>query len=133
MNFTFTLPCSVLSLLSLSLTHTHTHTHTLSLSLSFTYRPCRGPAAGLFSRRAMFNPRSVHLRFAVDKVLLGQPCPRVFRFCPVSVIPPMLRTHLIHMLLLPGHSGEAWELSKKQHSLGNRGTLDRTVLPLSHL
>ena len=109
--------------LSLSLSHTHTHTHTLSLSLSLflTYGPCRGPSTGLLSRRAVFNPRSVYLRFVVNEVSPEPACLRVFRFCLVNIIPPMLRTHLIHMLLLPGHSGEAWEFSKKQYSLGNRG------------
>jgi hypothetical protein len=41
-------------------------------------------------RRPGFNLGSVHLRFVVDKVALGQVFPRVLRFSPVNVIPPVL-------------------------------------------
>jgi hypothetical protein len=40
----------------------------------------------------------------------------------VSIIPPLLRTNL-HMLLLPGQMGDAWEPSKKQCYFGNRVSL----------
>jgi hypothetical protein len=46
--------------------------------------------AGLPSRRPGFNPGSVHVGFVVDKVALGQVFPRVLRFSPVNVIPPVL-------------------------------------------
>jgi hypothetical protein len=36
------------------------------------------------------NPGSIHVRFVVDKVALGQVFPRIFRFSPVSFIPPVL-------------------------------------------
>jgi hypothetical protein len=36
------------------------------------------------------NPRSVHVGFVVDKVALGQVFPRVLRFSPVNLIPPVL-------------------------------------------
>ena len=36
------------------------------------------------------NPGSVHVRFVVDKVALGQVFPRVLRFFPVNFIPPVL-------------------------------------------
>ena len=37
-----------------------------------------------------FDPVSVHVGFVVDKVALGQVFPRVLRFYPVNLIPPML-------------------------------------------
>jgi hypothetical protein len=37
---------------------------------------------------------SVHVGVVMDKVELGQVFLRVFRFSPVSVIPPLLHTHL---------------------------------------
>jgi hypothetical protein len=36
------------------------------------------------------NPGSVHVRFVLDKVALGQVFPRVLRFFPVNFIPPVL-------------------------------------------
>jgi hypothetical protein len=36
------------------------------------------------------NPGSVHVRFEVDNVALGQVFLRVLRFYPVNFIPPML-------------------------------------------
>jgi hypothetical protein len=42
--------------------------------------------AGLSLRR----PGSVHVGFVVDKVALGQVFPRVLRFSPVNLIPPVL-------------------------------------------
>jgi hypothetical protein len=41
-------------------------------------------------RRPGFDPGSVHVGFVVDKEALGQVFPRVLRFSPVSVIPPVL-------------------------------------------
>ena len=54
----------------------------------------------------MFDPRSVHVRFAVDEVALGQ------IFLPVLRFPLSVSFHrcsvLIFMLLLPeGQTGEA--------------------------
>jgi len=54
----------------------------------------------------------------------------VLRFSPASATPPMPLP--IYMLLSPeGQMGEAWEPSKKQFSLTNRGALDRTEVSLS--
>jgi branched-subunit amino acid transport protein len=50
----------------------------------------------------------------VDKVALGQVFLQVLRFSPVSIIPPLLRTHVhigVH-LFLQEQMGEAWEPSK---------------------
>jgi len=49
-------------------------------------------AAGISSRRSGFGLRSVHARFMVDKVGLGQVFLQVHRFYPVSIIPPILHT-----------------------------------------
>jgi hypothetical protein len=47
----------------------------------------------LSSRRNEFDPSSVHVRFAVQEVALGQVCLRVLRFYPVSIIPQTHHTH----------------------------------------
>jgi hypothetical protein len=46
--------------------------------------------AGLLPRRPGFDPGSVHVRFVVEKVALGQVFPRVLRFSAVNFIPPVL-------------------------------------------
>ena len=59
---------------------------------------CQGHFLGLATaevpRRARFDPRSVRVRFVVSKVALGQVFLRVLSFSLVSVIPPLLQTHL---------------------------------------
>jgi hypothetical protein len=53
----------------------------------------------------------------------------VFRFSPISVIPPVLHTNFIDMLLLPeGQTGEAREPSKKKRCFGHRGAFSGRVL-----
>jgi hypothetical protein len=44
---------------------------------------------GLTPRRPGFDPGSVHVGFVVEIVALGQVYPRVLRFSPVSLIPPV--------------------------------------------
>jgi hypothetical protein len=39
---------------------------------------------------AGLSPGSVHVGFVVDKVALGQVCPRVLPFSPVNFIPPVI-------------------------------------------
>ena len=46
--------------------------------------------AGLPPRRPRFDPGLVYVGFVVDKVALGQVFPRVLRFSPVNIIPPVL-------------------------------------------
>ena len=46
--------------------------------------------AGLSPRRPGFDLGSVHVGFVVDKVALGQIFPRILRFSPVNLIPPVL-------------------------------------------
>lgn len=53
-------------------------------------RPC---VTGLSTRRDGFDPRSVGVRFAVDKVAISHVSLPVLIFVPVSVIPPMLHSH----------------------------------------
>jgi len=46
----------------------------------------------VYLRRPGFDPKSVHVRFVVDKVSLGQVFLRLLQTSPVSVIPPVLHT-----------------------------------------
>jgi hypothetical protein len=48
----------------------------------------------LFPWRPEFDLKSVHVRFMVEKVALGQAFVLVLRFLPVSIIPPKLRSRL---------------------------------------
>jgi hypothetical protein len=50
--------------------------------------------AGLPLWRCGFYPRPVHMRFVVNKVALGQVFLSVIKLSPVSIILPMLHTHL---------------------------------------
>jgi hypothetical protein len=50
--------------------------------------------AGLSTQRAWFDPRSVHVRFVIDEVAVGQGLLSTLRFLPVSIIPPTLHTPL---------------------------------------
>ena len=85
----------------------------------------RRSVASLSPRRLVFDPRSVHVRFVVEKVSVGQVPVPVLLFPPVSTVPPLLHTHPVtYMLLLPeGQTGEAWEPSKMQCSIGNSGSV----------
>ena len=77
--------CPALPLSLVSLSHTHTHTHSsygvttkmevqpFPAQWSFCVSPClRQSAVGLSPRWPNFDPRSVHMRFMVDKVALWQ-------------------------------------------------------------
>ena len=51
-------------------------------------------------RRSEFDPRSAHVKFVVDKVVLRWGFLRVLRFFPVSAIPSIFLTHLhLHVAL----------------------------------
>ena len=94
------------------LLHTHSfiyHTHCIMfLSQYFSF-----PLSVSFHHCSIF----IHL----PHTLYNVPLP-VLQFSPVSIIPPLLHTHLfIYMLILrEGARDEAWELSKKQCSFENR-------------
>jgi hypothetical protein len=63
---------------------------------------------GLSPRRHGFVPRSVHVRFVVNKEALGQNFVWVFRFSLVSIIIQMLRIHnLTGIVTLVGQVGKA--------------------------
>ena len=59
---------------------------------------CQGHFLGLSMvqapRRARFDPIPVRVRFVVKKVPLGQVFLRVLSFSLVSVMPPLLHSHL---------------------------------------
>jgi len=90
--------------------------------------------AGLSARRAVFDSMSVHVRFVVDEVALGQYFYGYFRF-PLSVTFYQFSVLiLIHMILLPdGQTGEAWKTSNKQCCFGNRREFDRKVILLGDM
>ena len=52
------------------------------------------------------DPRSVHVRFVVNKVAIGQVVPPVLQFSPVSSIPPTFHTHLHIHVTLTGRTNE---------------------------
>jgi hypothetical protein len=71
------------------------------------------------------------MRFVTDNVAQGQV------FLGVHLFPMSVSFHqcsilnFIYTFLLPeGQMGEAWEPSKKQYTFGNRGALNRKVLPV---
>jgi hypothetical protein len=80
-----------------------------------------------------FDPRADHMRFVVEG--------HWDRFSPSSSVSSLpLSFHqcciviFINVVLLPeGKTGEGWKPSKTQCSFGNRGALDRRVLPFLSL
>jgi hypothetical protein len=57
-------------------------------------------------RRSGFIPRSVHVGHVEDSVVLEWVLLRALLFSPVSVIPPVLHTHLhLHVSLTSGTEG----------------------------
>jgi hypothetical protein len=73
--------------------HLTFYAFTVSFYVTFSYTD--RAVAQAVSRRpltaeARVRPESVHVGFVVDKVALGQVFPRVLRFSPVNLIPPML-------------------------------------------
>jgi hypothetical protein len=51
----------------------------------------------LLRRRSGFGHRPLHDWFVLDEVALGQSSVRTLLFSPVSIIPPMLHTHSLHL------------------------------------
>ena len=61
---------------------------------------CWGRDIGLSQHSPLFNPMSVHVTFLVPEVAFGQIFIPALQFCPISVIPPLLRTHFrLHVAL----------------------------------
>jgi hypothetical protein len=75
----------------------------------------------LSRRRPCFDPRPVHVMSVVDKVAVGQGFLRV-RFSPVSIIQPVLHTHLHVRTLVRRTSGRSPENFKVVLSLISDGT-----------
>ena len=74
--------------------------------------------AGLSQRRLGFDPGSVHVMCVCVcvrvRVELGQVFLGVIRFSPVSMIPPMLRTHVhVHVVLTRRTDGRSLGTSGK--------------------
>jgi len=74
----------------------------------------QGVSSGLSQRRPWFDPRSVHVRIVVDKVALGQGFLRALWLSRVSIIPPMLHTHIhLHAALARRISARSLKTSRK--------------------
>jgi phage shock protein PspC (stress-responsive transcriptional regulator) len=76
--------------------------------------------AGLSRRRFGFDPGSVHVRFVVDIVALGQVFPRVLRYFPVSIILPIFHINL-HVSLTERTDGRSLGTSQKSNALSEIG------------
>ena len=50
--------------------------------------------AGLLPRRPVFDPLSVHVILVVDTVAVEQVFLQVYRFLPVSIVPPVFHNRL---------------------------------------
>ena len=74
---------------------------------------------GLPPPRTGLDPRSVHVRFMVDRAALGQVFLRVLLFVQSFYRCSVLT--FIYTLLLPEQTGEIREPSKPQYFIGNRG------------
>ena len=72
----------------------------------------------LLQRTSGFDPRQVHAIFIMDTVKRGQIFLRVLRFSPVSIIPPVLHTHL-HVILTRRTNGQRLINFHKQCAFGN--------------
>jgi len=80
---------------------------------------------GLSPQRSEFDPRSIHVRFVVEKVTLQQFCIQVLLFFAVSTIPPMLHFHFpLRVALTRRTNGRRLEISTKECSLGNWKAVD---------
>jgi len=82
--------------------------------------------AGLSQLKPWFDLRSVHVRFVVDSLPLGQVFREVLRVSPVCNIPLLPHTNLpLHIVLTRGLG-----IKKHQRFFGNRGVLDGRELSL---
>jgi hypothetical protein len=81
--------------------------------------------AGLSLWGPGFEPRLVHVRFAADKVALGQVLLRILRFSPASINPPILHTDLhLYVAISRRTNGRSMGIFEKPWSLGNRGGME---------
>jgi len=91
----------------------------------------RRSVAGLSRLRSGFDPSTVHMRFVVNKMTLGEVLLPAFLF-PLSVSFHQYSILIfIYTLLLPEKQmGKVWGPYKKQWNFGNRTALCRKVLTL---
>jgi hypothetical protein len=81
--------------------------------------------AGLSPQRPEFDLRSIHVRFVVKKVTLGQIFIQVLLLVPVNKIPPMLHFHFpLRVALTRRTNGQRLEPSTKECSFGNWKAVD---------
>jgi hypothetical protein len=77
--------------------------------------------AGLSQQKPGFDSRPVHVKFVVDKVSVGQVLFRELRFCPVTVIVPMIRScYNLNIALTWRTNSRSRETFQKQCCFGNR-------------
>ena len=73
-----------------------------------------GLVTGLSPRGPGFEPSLVHVRFAADEVELGQVLLPVLLLSPISIIPPLLHTHLHLHVAVTRTNGRSLGIFKKQ-------------------
>jgi hypothetical protein len=74
----------------------------------------QGVSSGLSQRRPRLDLRSVRVRIVVDKVAMGRDFLRALPLSRVSIIPPMLHTHLqLHVALTRRTSGKILKTFRK--------------------
>ena len=83
---------------------------------------------GLSAPRPRFNPGPVRVRFVVGKVTLGQISLHIFRFSPVSVIPPIIHTPLYININLLRTTGRSLRSFNRSNAFPISGGLDGMVL-----
>jgi hypothetical protein len=77
-------------------------------------------------RRSGFNPRSVHVEYVEDRVVLGWVLLRALLFSFVIVIPPVLHTHL-HVSLTGGTNGRSLGTFQQAVLFREPGAFDRKL------
>ena len=97
------------------------------LNLGFHYRAVTHDYSSVSHHRGPGSIQVVQSDICGGQVTLGQGILLVFRFSPLSIIPPMLHNHL-YIVLPDVQASEVWEHSKNPWYLRNRGTLDRKIL-----
>jgi len=95
--------------------------------------PCfRWLVAGLSKRRPGFDPRSVHVRFVLDEVAMGQVFLCILQFSIVYKISPKFHTHLhLHVALTSRTNERSLGTFQNQRCFGNPGEPERKVLSLT--
>jgi len=87
--------------------------------------PFRRLVADLSLRRLVFDPRSGQVGLTVDKMSLGRIFLGVFRFCPVTIIPPKLRNHLnLHVALPRSIKGRTLGTFQKAIPIPKSGSIE---------